>query len=308
LVEKISDEIYLCDTMGFGFEKNIASYLVKGQDGSALFDVGYQKSLNSLLNELTQANVKTSDIRYIILSHTHLDHIGAASALLNLCPNASIVASSDDVRHLLDPSRLIEGTKMFLGEDIMNKIGSTDAIPEDKIIAVSENEKIKLGSDLEFTIINTPGHVPHHISASIENKGIILTGDAVCMYFQSFKVLFPPVSPPRFDLDLAISSINRLKSLAPKMLLTPHYGVIIPWEKYYEENIASFIAWKDEINQLLNEIGPSNINKAVAEKLLHQAGKISKDLPEYFESIYLTKLLNITVMGYLKYLKDKKSS
>ena len=53
----------------------------------------------------------------------HLDHGGGSGALAALFPQAKMVVHPRGLKHMLDPSRLIEGTKQAYGDDFELQYG-----------------------------------------------------------------------------------------------------------------------------------------------------------------------------------------
>ena len=54
------------------------AYLVRGSKRTIMIDVGLSSNYSDLLECLQHLGVKPSDIDMVVLSHEHLDHIGAA--------------------------------------------------------------------------------------------------------------------------------------------------------------------------------------------------------------------------------------
>ena len=103
---KVSERVYLLDTYALGQARTVGAYLVKGPK-PALVDCGYASSYQSVLEWLAEAGVMPSDVRYLIPTHVHLDHAGAAGRLIREMPNAEVIAHERSTPHLVDPTRLI---------------------------------------------------------------------------------------------------------------------------------------------------------------------------------------------------------
>ncbi|PIP03655.1 MAG: MBL fold metallo-hydrolase, partial [Zetaproteobacteria bacterium CG23_combo_of_CG06-09_8_20_14_all_54_7] len=70
----------------------------------ALVDTGTQHSVPHLLASLAQLGLGPAAVDYVIATHVHLDHAGAAGVLLAVCPNACLVVHPKGARHLIDPA------------------------------------------------------------------------------------------------------------------------------------------------------------------------------------------------------------
>ena len=83
MIEKVTENIYLIDTLAYNEEKAVACYLVKSNDKFALIDVGYASTYMNVVNALLSANIDVSNLTYIIPTHVHLDHSGATGHIAN---------------------------------------------------------------------------------------------------------------------------------------------------------------------------------------------------------------------------------
>ncbi len=103
------------------------------------------------------------DIKYIILTHGHADHIAALSELKKKT-KAMILIHPADSDMLVEPSYNLS---FFTGENLV--------CPEaDKFL--DDGDKIKLGA-LELEVLHTPGHSPGGISLFTDR--VIFTGDTL---------------------------------------------------------------------------------------------------------------------------------
>ena len=70
-------------------------------------DTGTRFSVPYLLEALKARGLSPEQVRYLLVTHIHLDHSGGAAELLKHCPNATVIAHPRASRHLADPSRLV---------------------------------------------------------------------------------------------------------------------------------------------------------------------------------------------------------
>src|SRR4029078_3246349 len=94
------------DLLHCGDTRRIASYLVETEVGLALFDCGPTSCLPALHDALHARGVELRDVKYLLLSHTHLDHAGAAGSLVREHPSLAVHVSEIGAPHRVDPSRL----------------------------------------------------------------------------------------------------------------------------------------------------------------------------------------------------------
>jgi len=68
-------------------------------------------------------------LELIIPTHIHLDHGGGIGRLVGRFPKAKVVLHSTGVRHMADPSRLIQSTRLSFGDDFEKMWGPILAVP-----------------------------------------------------------------------------------------------------------------------------------------------------------------------------------
>lgn len=144
-----------------------------------------------------------TELKYIILTHAHGDHMGALNAIRRDYPDAVLIAGVKEKKLLLDAEN--NGSMEFSPEPV-----STEA---DRY--VSEGESVNLGS-VTFTFMETPGHTEGGIC--ICGDGKIFTGDT--LFFRSIG---------RTDLysgnmDQMRKSLQKLMRLPDEIQVLPGHG------------------------------------------------------------------------------------
>ncbi len=118
------------DLLHCGDPRRIAAYLVETDDGLALFDCGPTSCLPALRDALRARGVELRDLRHLLLSHIHLDHAGAAGALVREHPGLTVHVSEIGAPHVVDPARLEASARRLYGDCVRRALGRARPGPE----------------------------------------------------------------------------------------------------------------------------------------------------------------------------------
>lgn len=131
------------------------SYVVKGSEKTAIFESVKAEFFDDYLNKLKELNFDFDSLAYIVVSHTEPDHAGSVDKLLELAPNAKIVASKIAIKYL---------------KGIVNK--------DFEFIEVTDNSTLSLG-DKTLKFLSVPMlHWPDTIYTYIEEDKMLVTCDS----------------------------------------------------------------------------------------------------------------------------------
>ncbi len=206
-----------------------ASHLIVRGGRAAFVDTGTSHSLPNLLAALEQAGVTPEQVDYVFLTHVHLDHAGGAGVLMRALPKAKAVVHPRGAVHMVDPTKLIEGTKAVYGEEEFRRLyGEIPGIPAERVMASADGMRMKLG-DSELLLIDTPGHALHHYCIVDADSESVFTGDTFGISYRVFDTakgpfIFPATTPVHFDPIQAHASLDRIMSHKPKAVFLTHYS------------------------------------------------------------------------------------
>ncbi|HEV2139391.1 MAG TPA: MBL fold metallo-hydrolase [Nitrososphaerales archaeon] len=293
---RISDRVYLLDTYAIGQPSTVSAFLIKGPKPT-LVDCGYSSSYENVLSGLAEVGVMPSDVRYVVPTHVHLDHAGAAGRLLREMPNAEVIAHERGVPHLIDPTRLIESSTKVFGKAIMELYGIPEPIPAGRITAVGNEASLDLGDGITATLIYSPGHAPHQISMMLDKSKALLTADAVGIVYPGMKALIPTTPPPSFDPKLLVATVGALKQTTPAELLVPHFGVRKDVEWVFDQTALLVERWVETVRGLWKKGMSLDEASEIMEKEIIVAAGV-QELP-----IYASISVRTSVMGIIRYLE-----
>jgi len=219
-VIKVCENVYILNVEILGLSNWLSTHLVIGDNDALLIDPGPSTNVNGLVNLI---NTEFSDVRvkHIAVTHIHLDHGGGLGKLVKLLGNVRVYVHPRGVKHLINPSRLWEASKEVLG-DLAYIFGPLEPLDPNSLVGLEDNSIIDLGS-ITVRAIHTPGHAPHHISYIIEPYNILVSGDALCNFFNG---RIYPVTVPPFNLVEYMKSIDKLLKYKYNYITVAHFGYV----------------------------------------------------------------------------------
>jgi glyoxylase-like metal-dependent hydrolase (beta-lactamase superfamily II) len=217
-------QIHTLDLNFHNTPNTIASYLVIGPGGPVLVETGPGSTLATLRSRLTEYGYQWPDIKYVLVSHIHLDHAGAAGWWAQR--GAQIFVHHVGAPHLIDPTRLLASAGRIYGDQMHPLWGETVPAPADRVTSVSDGDRISVAG-LSFTAMDTPGHAYHHHVFHL--GGAAISGDAAGIHIPGPSFVDLPAPPPEFNLDLWLKSVEKLSALDVEAIYPTHYGRVEDW-------------------------------------------------------------------------------
>lgn len=210
-----------------------AVHLILEQSHAVLIDTGTHTAVPHVLAELAARGVPPENVDYVIVTHVHLDHAGAAGHFLVACSNARLVVHPRGAAHMIDPAKLVQGSMAVYGEAVFRELyGEIVPAPADRVIQADDGFVLDFqGRRLEF--IDTPGHARHHYCIHDSASNSLFTGDTFGISYREFDVeaggdlrpfIFPTTTPVQFDPAALHASIDRLVACNAEAAYLTHYG------------------------------------------------------------------------------------
>ncbi len=258
-----------CDYLGPGIA---CAYLRIQGDEAAFVETNTNLAVPKLLAALEREGLSPTQVRYIIVTHVHLDHAGGASLLAKACPDATVLAHPRAARHLIDPSKLVASARSVYGAEKFDALyGTIESIDAARVKQLDDGAEVAFG-DTHFRFIHTRGHANHHFIVHDPARNSVFTGDTFGLSYPQLQrakpFVFPSTSPTDFDTKAAHASIDIVRNLGVDKAALTHFGEI----SAIEEAAEQLHAWIDVSASLMaqaNQGDPAN-----AESLI-RAGLIS---------------------------------
>ncbi|MEI7614009.1 MAG: MBL fold metallo-hydrolase [Betaproteobacteria bacterium] len=208
-----------------------AIHLIVEQGRAAFVDTGCNSSLPNVLSALEELGIPPENVDYVMLSHIHLDHAGGAGLMMKTFANARLVVHPRGVRHMVDPSKLMEGTIGVYGAEATQRLyGDVLPIEATRIIEATHESSVKLAGR-EFLFLDTPGHAKHHIAIVDSKTGHIFSGDDFGLSYRELdtdgrEFIFPTTTPVQFDPVALHATIDLLASYKPQAIYLTHFSQV----------------------------------------------------------------------------------
>lgn len=199
-------------------ERVVGVYPLETGDGPALFDCGPASTLDNLRAGLAERGLSIGDLRHLLLSHIHLDHAGAAGALVRENPTLQVHVSEIGAPHLVDPSRLERSARRLYGESFDPLWGELAPVP-------AENVHVAGDRVAGLDAFPTPGHASHHVSY-LDEAGTVYAGDAAGVRIMPARHILPVSPPPDIDVEGWHRTFDEIERRDPERLALVHFGVV----------------------------------------------------------------------------------
>ncbi|HTJ56074.1 MAG TPA: MBL fold metallo-hydrolase [Devosiaceae bacterium] len=180
--------------------------LLETAEGPVLFDTGTAGERAALLSALAVHGLDPAQIRQIVLSHLHVDHVGNVECF----PRAELIIHQDELTYFYEQQ------------------GRDAAMPTYLIEGMLARSKLQLiHGELEILrgvrLLQTPGHTGGHCSIAFSSGGraVVLAQDAIKNRVEAAT----GDSIGAFDPEAARNSIRRIMSMA-ELVVPGHDGVL----------------------------------------------------------------------------------
>ena len=187
----------------------------------SMVDVGLTGRGDEKLDLIEQTGLEVKDIKRIILTHTHFDHIGCIKEILEKLPDAQVWVHKVEGDYLeRGDERIIHGNDMFAGF-IRAQYGVRDGFYQLSVQRKLDDGDILAIGGSRWEVLHIPGHSAGGIGLYNAGNKVLIPGDTV----------YADYNIGRFDLYSADgsqlrTSLERLAQLEAEFLLPGHNRIL----------------------------------------------------------------------------------
>lgn len=212
-------------------------YLLPCNNGYLQIDTGYENDYDKFLKELNKRNIGIEEVKYLLLTHYHDDHVGFAQKLKDTYKIPLVVqrksikllktgdsGNAEKNMPLNKRVKFIMSAFMLVHKDFEFPAVT---VTESDVIIDEDDDKFLKSIGVNGKILYTPGHSSDHMTVALEN-GKVFCGDAAMNFLRFTGIKHRPIYIT--DRQAVYSSWEKILSSGAKYIY-PAHGNPFPAEK-----------------------------------------------------------------------------
>lgn len=256
-------------TAGVGGE----ALLITGSEKTALLDCGMAYCGETLIENIGKA-LAGRDLDYVLVSHTHYDHLGALPFVRESWPGA-VTLGAEYARYVLGRQGAIDTINAF-GENARKLYGDNKGKrpPDGGFVidkTIGDGDVITLGRE-EITVIETKGHTDCSLTFALSPQNIIFLSESTGVLEGSGKVHVTILK----SYGETMRSVEKCRKYSDWLMVLPHYGLLPKDynEEYWELFLSTVLEYREFLFGLFREgVSEEEILEKYAEL---RRGELSK--------------------------------
>ncbi|MEV6657286.1 MBL fold metallo-hydrolase [Nocardia fluminea] len=206
-IDQVSDSVHVVAGT------NVNWALINDGSGITVIDAGYPADTADVLGSIHQIGGRLADVRAVLFTHAHLDHIGAIPALIEQF-GMPIYTGTEEVRHAkseylqqITPTGMLKQLATGRGRRwVVHTLRAIHGHISTAIPQVEAGEPAVLAAlPGGLVAIPTPGHTSGHTAYLLPAEGVLFSGDALVTGHPLLPHVGPQLLPPVFNHDEALT-------------------------------------------------------------------------------------------------------
>lgn len=203
----VHERVYQIGGSSMSDSRDCMVYLVVSKDMDlVLIDCGAGPSFDALVRTMEGSDLDPKWIKYLVLTHGHIDHIGAASEFVKAY-GCKVIAHQEDLDAIEGRNMLKTAADWY----------SLDYHPVKVDDIIKKEEETRTVGDLELHFLHTPGHTPGSMVVYLD------IGSKLVLFGQDIHGPFDPSFGS--DIEKWRASMKKVLALKADILCEGHFGI-----------------------------------------------------------------------------------
>ncbi|MRH92145.1 MBL fold metallo-hydrolase [Nocardia sp. SYP-A9097] len=229
-IEQVSDSVFMVSGT------NVNWALISNGSGVTVIDAGYPADTTAVLDSVRQIGHKVGDITAVLLTHAHLDHIGAIPTLVEQA-NAPVYTGALEVPHA-KREHLQQITPRQMVQQLTTRQGARWVLQTTRAVIGHIDMRVPTAQAADpavpaalpggFVAISTPGHTDGHTAYFMPSEGVLFSGDELVTGHPLLPATGPQLLPKVFNHNQTRTNTNvDALSIEQANILVPGHGPAI---------------------------------------------------------------------------------
>lgn len=251
-----------------GTDSTVNAYLLEEAGEVTIIDAAMPGYYDAIPTELAAMGRSIGDVRALVLTHGHSDHLGFAERIrterhVPVCVHESDAALARGEGTPNNPMGKIRlpAFVAFLWLALRN--GGVKRPEVHVVSCYGDGATLDVPGSPRIRLV--PGHTPGSAALEVPSRAALFVGDALATYSVTTGHRGPQIAPFTADPEQALESLSRLH-LSPELLVLPGHGE--PWAHGIAEAIRlirnSDGAWQQQDVEHADPLTPPRQEKPVA--------------------------------------------